>query len=189
MSDGQRWLTYGDVPVAVLEREWVEASSQPYRKTYRLRPGQAWRDAEVSTSQRERYAVVAGEVVPVGVAIAREAVALGATWAYTTEMWAGRVVLLGPDLVCAASDGEVGRLLDELKAANDDGLAGLPDVIGGRPDGTVVMREARNLGSRDRLGPKQHEFARAARRVLGDRLDLAVVEWGRAAAPRAAIPA
>ncbi|MPY92405.1 MAG: hypothetical protein GEV08_04830 [Acidimicrobiia bacterium] len=187
MTDGQRWMTYGDVPVAVLERRWPEAPALPYRKTFRLRPGEAWDEADVSTSLRERYTLVDGEVVPVGVAIAREAVEDGATWAFATETFALRVVLLGPDLVCAAPEGAVAQLLGELREANGGGLGGLPDVIGGLPGGGVLMREAHNVASRDRLGSVHHEFARRARDLLGDRLDLAVVEWGGAAAPRAAV--
>jgi hypothetical protein len=40
----------------------------------------------------------------------------------------------------------------------------------------VILREAKRRG-RDHLGVTQHAFARAAARVLGGRLDLAVVEW------------
>jgi hypothetical protein len=180
MTVDQRSVTYGDVPVAVLQRRWASAPPIPYRKTFRLRPGQAWDDADRSSTLRGRYALVDGEVVPVGVAIARELVEAGAGWAYATEVWAGRVVLLGPDLVCAASDGAVGALLSLLHKANG-GYAGLPDVVG-LDGGRVVLRNARNLASREHLGSPEHAFARAARQLFGDRLDLALVEWGDAVA-------
>jgi hypothetical protein len=58
---------------------------------------------------------------------------------------------------------------------------GLPDAIGIFPDGRVALREAK-LAKKDRLNKNQHAFARAARTILGARLDLAVVEWGYEAA-------
>jgi hypothetical protein len=39
------------------------------------------------------------------------------------------------------------------------------------------MREAK-LVKKDRIQPNQHEFARIAQKLFGDRLNLAVVEWG-----------
>jgi hypothetical protein len=176
MTHGLGSVTLGDGPVAVLRRSWGGAPAVAYRKSFRLRPGQAWHDADRSSSLRGRYALVDGEVLPVGVAIARELVASGAGWAYATEVWAGRVVLLGPDLVCAAADGAVGALLSLLRRANGS-YAGLPDVVG-VAGGRVVLRSARDVAARERLASPHHEFARAARRLFGDRLDLAVVEWG-----------
>jgi hypothetical protein len=190
MAHGQRWVFYGDARVAVHERDWPVAPSEPYRKTYRLRPGQHWQDAELSTSVRARYALVDAEVVPVGVAIAREAMAKGAAWAYATEQWAGTVVLVGPDLRCVALDGAVGELVEELRLANGGVLGGLTDVVGRGADGRVLLREARNLDTREGLGSQQHGFARAAHERFGPDLDLAVVEWGGVHAPHtAAAPA
>jgi len=44
------------------------------------------------------------------------------------------------------------------------------------PDGRIAMREAKHVSTKykDRLGPKQHAFARVAQRLFGDSLDLAV---------------
>ena len=53
----------------------------------------------------------------------------------------------------------------------------MPDVIALFPDGRVAMREAK-VRRKDRLSKTQHPFARVARTLLGDRLDLAVIEWG-----------
>jgi hypothetical protein len=55
---------------------------------------------------------------------------------------------------------------------------GLPDVVAFFPDGKIVLREAKNVGARDSLRDTQHEFARAARRLFGSHVDIAVVEWG-----------
>lgn len=118
-----------------------------------------------------------GEAIPVGAAIVRELLAEGASCAVFTELWGG-VVLVGHDLRCVEEDGVIGELLDALRVATGrPGLGGLPDVIAVFPDGRVVMREAKKVSARDKLRPKQHDFADAAFRALGSRLDLAVVEW------------
>ena len=94
-------------------------------------------------------------------------------WAYCTELFPN-LVLLDHDAVCRANDGEVADIIASLVEANG-WLGGLPDVITKR--GTkVILREAK-VDQEDRLQPNQHEFLRAARRLLGARLDAAVVEW------------
>jgi hypothetical protein len=175
----QRTVLYGDDQVRVMERSWVSPSRLPYRKTYGLKPGQHWKEAPVTPEQWEHYVLRDGEPVPVGAVIASELLAEGASVAVFTELWGG-VVLVGADLVCVAEEGEIRELLDSLRVATGSRLlGGLPDVIGIFPDGRVAMRAAKNIGAKDRVGPKQHAFARAAQRLLGNRLDLAVVEWGR----------
>jgi hypothetical protein len=100
----------------------------------------------------------------------------GAVTALWTECWGG-VVFMSPELVAVQPDGELADILQRLYAANGDRWAGLPDVIALFPDGRVAMREAKVKG-KDRLSKTQHPFARIARALLGDRLDLAVIEWG-----------
>ena len=170
---------YGDEEVSVLPRDWTVSERMPYRKTYGLTANQRWSEAPTTADQWEHYALLpSGDAVPVGVLIARELIADGASAAAFTELWGGRCVLVGPDLVCLPNDGPLWTLIQELCAANGNRLGGLPDVIAIFPDGRVAMREAKNVSAKDRLGPKQHSFARTARQLLGDRLDLAVVEWG-----------
>jgi hypothetical protein len=70
----QRW---GDDDVPLLERDWVGVRIDGYRKTYALRPGQAWRDAPVSADQYQHLVLQDDEPVPVRVAIARELMASG----------------------------------------------------------------------------------------------------------------
>ena len=179
MTSQPRTAKYGDLEVPVLVRDWTSAPKQPYRKTYRLIPGQHWSEAPISERQWENYALLPdGQAVPVGALIAGELRAEGATSAVFTEMWAGRCVLVGPDLVCVREDGALAELLTKLRAAAGGSLGGLPDAIGLFPDGRVAMREAKNVRARDRIGRKQHRFARLARELLGERFDLAVVEWG-----------
>ena len=147
----------------------------PYRQISVMKPGDHWAAAP-TTQQFEHYVEIDGEVMPVGAAIARDLLMDGAAWVCFTELWGRRPVVVSPDLVAQEMDGRVGVLLSDLRAANDGRFGGLPDVIGEWADGTVVMREAKKK-SKDRLSVNQHKFARAARRVLGDRLDLAVVVW------------
>jgi hypothetical protein len=177
-----RTIRYGDADVPVIERFWKTADRLPYRKTYSLKPGQHWLQASETPAQWEYYVELDnGDPVPVGAVIARELIEEGATSAVFTELWGG-VVLVGPDLVCVQEEGPIHDLLDALRAATGSpGLGGLPDVIALFPDGRIAMREAKNVARKDRLGPKQHLFAIVAQRLLGDRLDLAVVEWGRPA--------
>ena len=147
-----------------------------YRKTYSLVPGQRWSDAPVTLDQYEHLVELDGEVVPVGVAIARELVAAGADWAYCTELWAGKLVLLDHNATCAAVEGPVAELLDEMRTTNGGRLGGLPDVIGRRGQ-RVILREAKLGGGRDKLRPNQDAFLSAQREHFGEALDAAVVEW------------
>ena len=175
----ERTMLYGDTEVPVIERSWASPDRLPYRKTYGLKPGEHWKDAPVTPEQWEHYVLREGEPVPVGAVIAGELLAEGASIAVFTELWGG-VVLVGADLVCVSEEGEIRQLLDSLRVATGSPLlGGMPDVVAIFPDGKVAMREAKNVGAKDRVGPKQHAFARAAKRLLGNRLDLAVVEWGR----------
>jgi hypothetical protein len=180
MLTNARTAIYGDNKVPVIERVWKAAELSPYRKTYRLIPGQHWNDATVSDSQTEHYVLLENaQAVPVGAVIARELMTEGSNCAVFTELWAGRCVLVGPDLVCVKEEGEIRELLDQLRAANNGRLGGLPDVLAVFPNGRIAMREAKNIAAKDRIGSKQHALARIAQRLFGDRLDLAIVEWGR----------
>jgi hypothetical protein len=181
-------VRFGDIDVPVIRRDWVTAPRMPYRKTYSLKPGQSWKDAPQTPYQWEAYVVFPdGEVAPVGAVIARELIEEGASSAVFTEMWGG-LVLVGPDLVCVTHDNEIGTIVKQLREACNGKLAGLPDVIAVFPDGRIAMREAKNISSKDRLGPKQHGFVRVARNLFGEKLDLAVVEWGSKVGKSAASP-
>lgn len=175
----ERTIRYGDANVPVIERFWRTAERLPYRKTYRLKPGQHWKEADVTPSQWEYYVLLDnGDAVPVGAVIAHELRVKGALSAVFTELWGG-VVLVNPDLVCVQEDGLIKELLDTIRAETGGRLGGLPDVIAMFPDGRVAMREAKNVEKKDRLRQNQHDFARVAQRLLGNKLDLAIVEWGR----------
>lgn len=183
-SAPNKTVKFGDWDVPVLMRDWVAPARMPYRKTYLLTTGQHWSEAATSEKMWEHYALLPdGQAVPVGILIARELMAAGASSAAFTELWGGRCVLVGPDLVCLADDGPLQSLVAELRAANENSLGGLPDVLGIFPNGRIAMREAKNVFAKDKLGPKQHNFACAAQRLLGERLDLAVVEWGLPSVP------
>lgn len=172
-----RTIKYGDAEVPVFERFWIMSERLPYRKTYSLKPGQYWKEADETPNQYESYVLLNnGDAIPVGAVIARELLDEGALSAVFTELWGG-LVLVNSDLICVQEDGLIKEILDILRSKNDNKLGGLPDVIAVFPDGRIVMREAK-VCKRDRLQRNQHDFARVAMRSFGEKLDLAVVEWG-----------
>ena len=171
--DDMRW---GDDHVPVLQRSWTAADNVfLYRKTYALRPGQHWRDAPVSETQYEHLVSTDDGPLPVGVVISRELIDTGASWAVMVELW-GRTTLVNHNAECVELSGEVGELLAQMRAANNDRWGGFADVVGLRGD-NIVLREAKVGGGRDRLRPNQHDFMRAMRRRFGDRVDAAIIEW------------
>ena len=113
-----------------------------------------------------------------GALIAQELVDNGAEIAAFSELWAGKCVLVNHELICIPEEGAIGTVLKEIRAVNSSSLGGLPDVMAVFPHGVVAFREAKNVAAKDRLGPKQHEFAKLLRKLYAERLDLGVVEWG-----------
>jgi len=181
MQDEPQTVLYGDWNVPILERDWkAHPIRMPYRKTFRLRPGESWTEAETAEKIWETYALRDdGLAVPVGALIAGELMATGAKEAVFTELFGGRFVMVNAELVCVPFSGELYDLIGMLRKARGESLGGLPDVIAIFQDGRVAMREAKNVASKDRIGKNQHEFARTAQKELGARLDLAIVQWGR----------
>jgi hypothetical protein len=175
-------IKYGDEHVPLLERQWRRRRAMtPYYRTDLLKPGESWRNAPVRGKYTEHYVQLGDGPIPVGVAIARELRDEGASVAVCTDLTLGELRLIDPDLFCIEPPALLLELLKRLQVANDDRWAGLPDAIGIFPDGRVAFREAK-VAKKDRLNKPQHDFARVARRVLGDKLDLAAVEWGYEAA-------
>jgi hypothetical protein len=120
-----------------------------------------------------------GTAIPAGAMIARELIAEGAETAVWTDCYgAGRLVLMSPDLVCAELTGELSRILQAIRDETGKRWAGVPDAIGLFADGRIALREAKVAG-KDRVSETQHTFARAARKLLGDKVEFAAVEWGR----------
>jgi len=50
--------------------------------------------------------------------------------------------------------------------------------VGVAGNGSLFASQGVDFAKKDRLNPPQHAFARIARRILGEKLDLAAVEWG-----------
>lgn len=174
-------IQFGSKAVPVIERQWTASSKRPYRKTYRLKPGQRWCDAEETTKQWETYvAVGADDYEPAGATVARELIEEGASQAGFTEMWAGTFVFVDHDLVCRPIEGCLADAIERVRDANDGKLGGFPDAIGLFDDGRIAMREIKNIDSKDRLGAKQHALADLMRELFQEQLDLQVVEWGGA---------
>ena len=172
----EKTIELGGELVPVVTRDWVSGEREPYRKTYSLKPGQHWLDAEVTPNQWEHYVVTRDGQIPVGAMIARELIAEGALVAAFTEIW-GRFAMVNEDLICITDDHTLAPIIDEIRESNG-GLAGLPDVIAVLPDGTIAFREAKNIAAKDKLSRSQHDMAMLLRRLYGARLDLAVVQWG-----------
>lgn len=149
----------------------------PYYRTDLLRPGDNWRDAPIRGNYTEHYVQLPDGPVPVGVLIARELRDQGATIAACTDLTLGELRLIDPDLFCIEPPTPLAELLASLRAANEGRWAGLPDAVAIFANGRVAFREAK-VAKKDRLNPPQHAFARVARRLLGQKLDLAAVEWG-----------
>jgi len=164
--------------VPLLERRWPRRKSMtPYYRTDLISVGDSWRDAPVKGNYTEHYVQLSDGPIPVGVMIARELREQGASIAVCTDLTLGELRLLDSDLVCIEPPPILAEMFAALRAANGDRWRGLPDAVAVFPDGRIAFREAK-VAKKDRLNPPQHEFARAARRLLGDRLDLAAVEWG-----------
>lgn len=96
-------------------------------------------------------------------AMAAELVADGAGWAYSAEVFSGRLTLLDHRARCVALKGAVANIISPIIAENGGRLGGLPDVIALHGE-TVIMREMKFVGpgTRDRLRPNQEAFARLA---------------------------
>ena len=182
MSATSKMVAYGDFTVPVIERDWPRVPKQlPYRKTYLLKPGQRWHDAPVdaASSLSEWYVQLPDGPVPSGAVAARELLAEGASLALWTECYGGgRVVFMSPDLACVEATDELGDILRQIRAANGNRWAGLPDAIAIFPDGRIVMRDAK-LAGKDKVSLTQHAFARAAASLFPGRVEFGVVEWGR----------
>lgn len=182
MNAAPKTVAYGDFTVPVMERDWPRTRDHlPYRKTYLLKPGQSWHDAPVdpSSSLSEWYVQLPEGPVPSGAVAARELIAKGASLALWTECYGGgRVVFMSPDLTCVEAPGELGKVLREIRAANNNKWAGLPDAIAIFPGGRIVMRDAK-LAGKDKVSATQHSFARAATSLFPGRVEFGVIEWGR----------
>jgi len=201
----RRTILYGDGEVPVIERRWKSLLA-PYW-THELKEGQHWwKDLPKEPGRFTQYYVtfekitepsdprfgnavivypgdrqIGVEYIPAEVAIARELKSEGADFVVWSDVWCGKRVLAGPDLVCVGEVEPIRSLLNQLRVTTGRRLiGGLPDVIAFFPDGRVAMREVKYVSNRykDRLSHTQHVFANAARDLLGDRLGLAVVKWG-----------
>ena len=169
-------ITYGGEQEKLFLREWKPGEKAPYRKTYSLKPGQHWSDAEETPKQIEGYVLTPdGNQIPVGARIAQVLMAEGAEAAAFVELW-GKCVLVNHELICIPEEGELGEVLAKIRAENHGKLDGLPDVIAVFPNGKVAFREAKRSG-KDRIRPNQHQMAKLLRELFGTRLDLGVVEW------------
>jgi hypothetical protein len=186
MTLSDRTIQYGDVQVPLLSRPWQcvngGRSATLYHRIEIMKPGECWSDmADPNCKYNEYYVVLDAKPLPVGVMIARELEGEGAIVAFCTDGTMDRYRFVNTNLICVKPEPPLSQILEGLRTANRGSFRGLPDAIGIFPDGRVAMREAK-VAKKDRLNRNQHAFARAAHKMLGERLDLAVVEWGYEAA-------
>jgi hypothetical protein len=175
-------ILWGDEEVPVFERNW-QGQSEPYRYVVRLKPGERWLDAKLSSNPqnnpaRERYVQLSEGSVPPAVLAVRELIAEGASAAFWTDTWGPHAVFMSPDLVCVQPRGELSEILQKIKLAMGNRWSGLPDAIATFPDGRIVMRDMKFVG-KDKLTKTQHAFARTARSLFPGRIEFGIIEWGR----------
>ena len=177
---------FGDDTVPVIETV-LPVKNEEYRNIFRLSVGQHFDEATVAPKQYAHYQTLGdGRVIPVEALVARQMSDTHAvSSAVFTECWMSRVVIFDTTLTCVAAgqcrtrlhgDTPVKELLHEIQDLNGGTLAGIPDVIALGSDGRVFLRDVKRAG-KDRVAETQHCFARSARRLLGTRLDLAIVEF------------
>ena len=175
-------ILWGDQEVPVLERGW-QGETKPYHYVNRLKPGQKWSDAVISSNPQnrpatERYIQQPEGFIPPAVLAARELLAEGASLAVWTDCWSHHAVFMSADRVCIQPEGELWDVLQKIKAALGNRWSGLPDAIALFHDGRIVMRDMKVAG-RDKLQETQHAFARIARKLFPGRIEFGVVEWGQ----------
>jgi hypothetical protein len=189
MNDSATCITghYGSALVPVLRRCWRCAPKQAYRRTYDLNPGQSWFDAGTTDEQGEHYVLDNdGHAVPVGVMVARELKADGASEAAMVELWGGAVVVderpvcvgrrVDGRIECASSHVETESILSRVLEECDGSLGGFPDVVAVYPDGRIALREVKRAG-KDKVQANQDTMADILRELFGKKADLALVEW------------
>jgi hypothetical protein len=193
-----RRVRYGDGDVPELTRTWPDCGRYNW---WSMIVGERWTPTPLTGDPKESWehlALVDGELLPAGVAMAAELIKRGADWAYDVENWGGTLTLRNKRAVCVAklwprwrdeslfdrqgSDdlAEFVEIIEPLLRLHSlvrgfDGVGGVPDVVGARGT-TVIMREMKCPP--DKLNRNQHAFARVAQAMLGKRLDLAEVVWG-----------
>jgi hypothetical protein len=177
---------FGNENVPVIEAV-LPVTCQLYRNVFRLSVGQHFNEASIAPKQSAHYQTLGdGRLIPVEALVARQMCDNHqADYAVFTECWMSRVVIFDTTLTCVAAgqcrtrlygDTPVKEVLHQIQDLNGGTLAGIPDVIALGRDGHVFLRDVKRAG-KDRVAETQHRFARSAKRLLGTRLDLAIVEF------------
>ena len=176
-------IAYGSQDVPVVERpQWQPVFRCPYRRLRELTPTTTWFDLNPPSPDKlweTHVAQPTGTAMHPGVLAAQELINTGARHAYVVEAWDGRNGVMRADLHGASADEPIHGLIDRFMKANEGRLGGFPDVVAFWDDGRVSLQELK-LHRKDQLKAKQHAAADCLRSLLGDRLDLKVLEWGQA---------
>lgn len=179
-------VRFGREAVDVLHRpDWEPSYSCPYRYFHRLQPGESWWDLpEADPAKASQTFVVQPDTrpIPPDIVAARELIAAGAASAYSVDLWAGSVAVMDSGMEGVDPTANVRVLLQLFHHANGGSYGGFPDVVAFWPDGTISLREIKLHGS-DRLQDNQHRAADVLRDLIGSKLDLRLISWGRKHAP------
>ena len=173
-------MTYGSQTVQIIERpDWQPISKCPCRRINQLTPDKTWFDLKPELSEYETHVMQpSGVPVPPGLLAAQELINAGARHAYVVEAYYKHKAVMRADLHGASADEPIHELIKRFRAANEGRIGGFPDVAGFWDDGRVSLQELK-LHRKDQLSAKQHAAADCLRSLLGDHLDLKVLEWGQ----------
>jgi hypothetical protein len=176
-NEGEMQMKFGDRDIQETTFQWEVAPLVPMRKLYALNVGQHVDEAPTTENQHELWVMWDGRPIPAGAALCRE-LQSDMNWIFFTETWGGQIRFFDAHLFRRPMEEPWQTVMGELIAANGGRIGGLPDVIGQRNDGTVVLCELKARASKDRLQRNQHDFANAAVSALGERVELMVAIWG-----------
>lgn len=151
----------------------------PWRRLSKLLPDQSWFDLPEPDieSQNQIYVIQdTSPPIPPEAMAAKELVTAGATEALVVENWLG-IGVMNHQLIGVRPEHRIWKLIEAYKSASGkQGGGGFPDVVAFWPNQMVSMCEVKVKG-KDRLNRNQIEGVRHLRSMLGERLDLRVLEW------------
>ena len=160
--------------------ELWEGVNSPYRRLANLKPGQSWFDLpeEKKESASQHFVKqLKGDSIPPEAAAAQMLISEGAEEAYVIENWHG-IGVMSHDLRGVNKEGcKVWDLIEKYKQHSGRKYGGgFPDVVAYWSDGSVSMCEVK-IKNKDDLNNNQKRGVESYVAILGDKLDLRIIEW------------